>query len=550
MTDNERDFQDFIHDVKFDDSPDHAHRDRVEHELRSALGGHARLKDRSFGSRRVVIQGRIRKLAVAAVIIVAALVGTYKVGGFVRVTTIALADVEVAFLAETAVHLIYDNGAESWHNLRTGDHCLRDWDGRCVYIDYASNMRWHYHAPWGEHISQDQPRVYSDGVVPRWEPKTAWESILGHLDKAAEYGSKGHWEVEKVMDRVNGQELVRFDRYYNDAIDRRLLIKQIWADPRSRLPVRIWERLSLADRKEQNRESITGEFDFPQTTPSSIYDLGVSRDLPIGKDLSKIADPLIEDVLEAGEAASHRFPDKYRLIVWQNEGSHEVDVKYCNGEKVRQSRYFSLEREPYHLDVPCTASDVLQWTQTQVPVGVTLVDGEKRYRKSTPHSGFPDANSLPVVRVTREKSLMLTSWPHDKQWPYVNRSPSSFELIEDLPEELAGCIGLRINAGDIRRDFYVDPDHGYICVRWIWWKERSGNWEKEREYELSGFTRLPGGQWYVRSCILTTYADPTRGTSQGGANWSVDIELLDEEDFPPDIFNGAKLLEGTKIESY
>jgi hypothetical protein len=63
-------------------------------------------------------------------------------------------------------------------------------------------------------------------------------------------------------------------------------------------------------------------------------------------------------------------------------------------------------------------------------------------------------------------------------------------------------------------------------------------------------TRLPEGQWYATKQILVTYPDPERGTAQGGANWNIDVQVLEESDFPPDAFNGRKLLEGAKIETY
>ena len=145
---------------------------------------------------------------------------------------------------------------------------------------------------------------------------------------------------------------------------------------------------------------------------------------------------------------------------------------------------------------------------------------------------------------------MLSSWPHDKQWPYAKKAAAQFEIIQDMPQELNGCIGLRSNIGDIRREMYLDPAHDYICVKWIWWKLRSGNWEKERQYELSGLTSLPEGQWYASSCLLTIYTNSERGTRQREVNWSINIEVLDEGDYPPDVFKGEKLLEGAKVETY
>jgi hypothetical protein len=496
------------------------------------------------------MKSRITRLAVAAVIIIAATLGAYHLSGSIDIASVALADVEAAFLSQLWVHLKYDNGAEQWYDLETGDHYYKDWDGRCVFVDHTSNTRRVYYAKYGQHISEDIPVIYKDGVIPQWQPKTAWEVIVGHLEIMAEQTGKGHWQVEKVADRLDGKELVRFDRYHNDAVGRRLLISQLWADPQDGLPVRLWRRLSLGDRKEQKRESITGEFDFPENGPSSIYELGVPQDLPIVKDYDKIPDPYVTQGLHAAKEAIERFPDRYRVIVWQNEGSHEVDIIYRDREKICQARHFSLDEEPYHLPVPAAPLEVLEWAQSQVAVDLTMVDGIKRYRKTTPHPDFPDADSQPVVRVTWGKSLMLSSWPNDEQWPYVNQPATRFELIEGAPEQLSGCIGLRVNAADICREFYIDPDHDYICVKWIWWKMRSGNWEKEREYELSGFARLPGDQWYATRCLLVTYGDPERGIGRGGANWTINIEVLGDNDYPPDIFNGEKLIEGAKVETY
>jgi hypothetical protein len=503
---------------------------------------------------KIIMKSPITKLATAAVIIITVFIVINQFNGSIDVTSVAWADVREAFLAQPWVHLKYDNGTESWYNLKTGDHCHKQWyrsGNSFVYIKRTDNLRQRYTPEHGQHITESKPAIYKDNIIPAYEPKTAWEAIVGHLGIVSENVKAGDWEFERNIEQVDGTQLVRFDRYYNDAAGRRLLIKQIWADPETRLPVKVWERLRLADREEQNREFITGEFDFPESGPTSIYDLGVSRDLTVVKDYDKIPSPSVEQVFKAAKAVVDRFPSRYRVIVWQNEGSHEIDIIWRDGYKVRQSRYFSLFEEPYHLPVPCTAMEVLQWTQTQVPVGVTMVDGEKRYGRSNPHpSPSFKEHPEPEVRVTRGKSLMLSSWPHDKQWPYAKQKASWFALINDLPQELSGCIGLRRDSGDIRREMYIDPAHDYICVKWIWWKLRSGNWAKKRQYELSGFTRLPGGHWYASSCLLTTYADPERGTSQGGANWSIDIEVLDEGDYPPEVFGGEKLMEGAKIETY
>lgn len=504
--------------------------------------------------RRYVMRNGLKKLAVAAAIIIALLIIMEHLGGSTKGTGIAWGDVRNAFLAQRWIHVKYDNGDEKWSNLQTGDCYFKQWDGRCVAVDYARNVRQVYGPTFGKHISEDRPVIYRDGIIPAWKPETAWESVIGPWEGMAEHGGAGDWEVGRHPDPTGGEQLVRFDCYFNDAAGRRLLIRQIRADPATRLPLTVWERLQLADREEQKRESITGAFDFPETGPASIYDLGVPRDLPVVKSYDKVPAPSIARLFEAGKAALGRFPARYRAVVWDNDRTSEVEVIWRDGERIRHNHYFNLraDRYPqYHLNLPATAQDALTWAQTQPPMSTYMLDGEREYTRHYVHPVFPDSrDEARVTRSTGRDLLPATSKPMEEQWPYVNCDPASFEVIGDAPEELSGYIGLRANSGDIRREFYIDPEHDSICARWIWWKQRSGQWEKERQYEYSGFTRLPEGQWYATKRILVTYPDPEQGTVRGGANWSIDVQVLEEGDFPPDAFNGEKLLEGAKRETY
>jgi hypothetical protein len=66
MVDNEKQFEDFIRGVKFDDTPDPDHRDRLEQNLLAAI----RKQPRQIKIWRTIMESRITKLAVAAVIVI------------------------------------------------------------------------------------------------------------------------------------------------------------------------------------------------------------------------------------------------------------------------------------------------------------------------------------------------------------------------------------------------------------------------------------------------------------------------------------------------
>jgi len=423
-----------------------------------------------------------------------------------------------------------------------------------VAIAYGQNIVQDYEPAFGRHISERRA-TSRDTALPLWEPKTAWEKVLGHWEQMTEQGKTRDWEVERHLDQTGGTPLIRFDCHLNDAAGRRLLIQQIWADPKTRLPLTIWERLSLADREKQKRESITGTFDFPETGPVSIYDLGVPRDLPIAKSYDKVLAPAVEEVIAAAKAALERFPSRYRAIVWDNTKETEIDVIWRDGRKIRMDHYFNLPLDmhpQHHLALPAQVQDVLKWTESQPPISTYLSDGQKEYTRHYVHPVYPDSrNEARVMRVQGRDLLPLSSKPIEEQWPYANYDPAGFQVIADAPEELRGYVGLRAGGPDRRQDFYLDPQHDFICVRWIWWQQRSGPWEKHSEEECSDFLRLPQGQWYAtKRTVVTYHPDPERGTVQSGRNWNLDLQLLDEADFPPDTFHGDKLLEGATLETY
>jgi hypothetical protein len=68
MTDNERQFEDFIRDIKFDDTPDPTHRGTLEQDLLTIL---SKQSPRQIEFWRTIMKAKITKLAAAAVIIVA-----------------------------------------------------------------------------------------------------------------------------------------------------------------------------------------------------------------------------------------------------------------------------------------------------------------------------------------------------------------------------------------------------------------------------------------------------------------------------------------------
>ena len=87
-----------------------------------------------------------------------------------------------------------------------------------------------------------------------------------------------------------------------------------------------------------------------------------------------------------------------------------------------------------------------------------------------------------------------------------------------------------------------------IICEWIECKKQEPS--EDGEYIVVEMAQLPEGQWYVTKRKLITYPNKEKGWSGAEYNYNIDIKLLETEDFPPDTFNGEKLLEGAEIETY
>jgi hypothetical protein len=474
--------------------------------------------------------------------------------------SLTLAQVREVLSQQPWVHREYSNDDEWWFSLQDGKSFFRRSDGRTVFVNRALNIRHVYYPELhGEYIVEDEPATYKDGKVPAYEPMDAWDLVLGPYEGASKRDSDIQ-EYERHREVVDGKTLVRFDYYYTDALDRRLLMEQIWADPETRLPARSRRRLQLAEREGSDKEFVEAVYDFPDTGPGSIHDLGVPKGLKIVRQEEEW-DLDVAQVLDAAKEARNRFPPSFRLVCWGS--SSPVDIVYQDGApvdgkhhadwrgvRIRKERYLN---RGYHVTCRNTVDEVLEWSRGKVPVHVDVSDGTRAYTKRGPPPSTIASREEPSVRILRVSGPLgfnQSNWPRNYQWPYIRKG-----LKRVAPEKVDSASELllfRRTAGGIRRDYRVDPTRDYICVEWAWWKERNGEWAKEREYLLSDLGQLPSGQWYARRRTLKTYADPEKGISGGGRiETNIDIAILDADEFPPDTFNGEKLLEGVdRVETY
>jgi len=492
----------------------------------------------------------ITKTAAAAVIIIAVIMILHN--SSVDITSVTWANMQEAFSAKPWVHVKYDNGREEWLDIREGKHFYISEYGWRFFEDHFSNTRLEYSRN-SDHILEVKSNSYPDGKIPPWEPEIAWDAVIDFLEEGESRTLGLYTDIERHFDSINGRDAVRFDIYYLGALDSRNLVSQIWADPESQLPIRIRSRLNLALRERYEVDYINGEYDFPETGPESIFDIGVPSNLKI---VSRVApvDTIsaeVQQILQAGEKATQEFPKRYRAIVWHGQEHGTIQVLYRNKDSLHFLNYFNLDGQKYpdcHIDIPATTAAILAWTTNQMPVGVGVYNDDIIYRRYNVHP-YHDVNKQTKVEVHRASTYSIPRFFYleDDFWPYFYSKNKSLKIITYHSEKPPGCVAL----SNGNAYYFVDPLKDYISVKTIYIRNVDGQETKNSETSLSNFIQLPTGHWYPQKRSIHFYDNRLlRKKLPPELPDNIDIQLLQEDEFPIDTFNGEKLLEGAKIETY
>jgi hypothetical protein len=195
-----------------------------------------------------------------------------------------------------------------------------------------------------------------------------------------------------------------------------------------------------------------------------------------------------------------------------------------------------------------TTTEILEWAVNQMPVEVGVFDGVNVFRRFNVHP-YVNVHEETSVRVRRASTGFLPPWFYleDDFWPYVYGKKRSLELIANHPETPPGCVAL--SDGNVY--YFVDPLKDYMSVKEIETRNENGTQRKISEISLSNFVQLPTRNWYPQKIQPIFHKlHPITEPPFPDMYSNVDIQLLQEEDLPPGLFDGEKLLEGAEINTY
>jgi hypothetical protein len=452
-------------------------------------------------------------------------------------TALTLADVQESIDTKTWVLVRYDDGSQEWANLPERLSFLTYRDPRNFYVgmrDYGKGLWRAYHSNWGQQIHQEL-------FTPRPYPQTPWEYAVGGWDDRGVV-EPSHTVVEKSKDTIDAKEVVRFDTYDLGPCGLRALAQQVWADPETRLPLRIRKYPS----PQEARKVKTGDFSFPETGPASIHDLGAPEGLPLVTNWG-ILDPGAKTIVDTAKRAWHNLPHNLRIIKTSEYG---LSFLYRCGDQVREESYGRTNADhstPLRLELPESLEKIPDWAAHHLSlVHLRIFDGQCEYAYETGEGLWRSRGNrevaLSVHRYGAEEADVLV--PLRDQWPYMD-NVGPMTVLKDEPGTPPGCILLRHEDAGLRRDWYLDPDHDYICVKQFEFSRQDTTkpWlERSRRFERTNLTRLPSGQWYARTVRVPAVPDAWEEFHVTLLSDSEVKRLVGKSDSASSFFSGEKVL--------
>ena len=449
-------------------------------------------------------------------------------------TSITLADVHRSIESKTWVLVSYEDGMKEWANLSERRSFLTYNRNRNFYAgmrDHVNGIWRAYHSNWGQQIHEETFPV-------RPYPQTPWEYAVGDWDERG-IGQFANKTVEKSTDTIDGRKVVRFDTYNVGPLGIRSMAQQVWADPETRLPIRV-RKYSRPDKFN------TGDFSFPETGPSSIYDINAPQGLEVVSNWG-VTEPAAKVVRDAARQALRQLPDKMCIV---RKSEYVISISYRCGEKFRSETY--RQKDPDRnsvlvLKYPESNEQIRQWASNNLTLfDLCIFDGEYEYSYDT-GEGLRNSSEETGAKLNVEYHGGEEDWidaliPLRNQWPYKS-NVGPIKVLMGEPETLPGCILLQYEGLGLRRDWYIDTKRDYICVKQFEFREdkETGQliMDEYKETERTDLTRLPSGQWYARI---------VKRRGKQVAEYDVklltdfEIEQLTGKDGSEGFFDGEKLL--------
>jgi hypothetical protein len=522
---------------------------------------------------RFLMESRITKLTAAGLVIAAAILGVHDFNGAsvkaVEFSEITKAMSEVQWMHMTASGFPNEiSVGEQWIGFEARIHAGKESDGTVTFASEKDHKRFIYH-PNTTTITISYMEAFPLDVT---SPTTLVESMYKMLKdegakvvaKMGEYkGRRAQVQTFALQTRSpDGIQTKEFTLYID--LDSKLLYGA---------------ELSGADTT--GKVTLAGEitFDYPETGPQSIYDLGVPRGARI---VDETPTPDVSAVLDEYRRCQTEATREYIAVIahqekFPSEVVRMLDVEYKSQRRVRQERHLLSPRGEvipelgarYREQFGKSLEPLLAWARHRYEdpdtlLSVHLYDGQYYHSISRDDdSGWGERNKAysPTGDVELSQTVIYQAWP---------TIPSTARIVQDDYAQQNGLIGIEnLTQGQVlpqgmvghpgRFLYYLDPARDYLCRRQVMEWRPNADWQQDKTWlknvdpkkvggggmvvwEITEVFQAPNGHWYPR--VIVQKQTDARENYRGAPLKVYDIETIYLDlspTFPGGIFDPKRL---------
>jgi len=282
MFKNEDDLKETVSRLNIDDKPNPAHRESLREQMLSVFDtSEEQSISQSRPLWRTIMKSPITKLAAAAVIIIAVLVGIHQLGNSVDVTTVALANVVENINKMPWMHATvkrYENGKEhihqQWCHFPTEKAFAKGDDGSVWCFDYGMGQKQLSYQPSTNTLEVN--KLPEEGLYGA-------DSAYKLINAFVQYQAKENATISEYLDKLNGRNVKVFQIEKIMPDDGMSIGSSVVAKTRYYLQADINTKLMISVRAEfLNKHDkvisyIKTEVTYPENGPKDIYALGVPQ---------------------------------------------------------------------------------------------------------------------------------------------------------------------------------------------------------------------------------------------------------------------------------
>jgi hypothetical protein len=230
-------------------------------------------------------------------------------------------------------------------------------------------------------------------------------------------------------------------------------------------------------------------FEYPERGPADIYDLGLSRDIPI---INSLELPSWQEIINVYFFYKYKrpAPEKYIAIVTREfrlRGSpvESVEICYAGGGCYKRERYYL---DDLGADIGNTFDSLLEWTQSlknKGSISISLHLENCFYSaKRTEHGYWKTTKQTHKGRELTAEDFWQISPVIEIGWPDI---AGHADVIQDDFARENNLI--RIEAKG--RQWYLNPERDYICQKY--------GYPDGATTEVKEFAQTREGRWYPKS---------------------------------------------------